>query len=183
MTTVEAVQNCTRITVDQDYQAEVVATDETLGVAVLRPSAPLAPLSVAHLRDDAPRLQSDVAVAGYSYGGVLGAPTLTFGTLADIKGLSGETEQTRLALAALPGDAGGPVIDISGGVLGMLLPAPSGGRQLPENVSLAADATALRSVLARAGLTPAESTERGAISPDEMNRLADGMTVLVSCWD
>ncbi|PJE34345.1 hypothetical protein CVM52_22765 [Pseudooceanicola lipolyticus] len=65
----------------------------------------------------------------------------------------------------------------------MLLPPPSGGRQLPENVSLAADATALRSVLARAGLTPAESTERGAISPDEMNRLADGMTVLVSCWD
>ena len=183
VTTVEAVQNCTRITVDQDYQAEVVATDETLGVAVLRPSAPLAPLSVAHLRDDAPRLQSDVAVAGYSYGGVLGAPTLTFGTLADIKGLGGETEQTRLALAALPGDAGGPVIDISGGVLGMLLPAPPGGRQLPENVSLAADATALRSVLARAGLTPAESTERGAISPDEMNRLADGMTVLVSCWD
>ncbi|PJE32726.1 peptidoglycan-binding protein, partial [Pseudooceanicola lipolyticus] len=102
VTTVEAVQNCTRITVDQDYQAEVVATDETLGVAVLRPSAPLAPLSVAHLRDDAPRLQSDVAVAGYSYGGVLGAPTLTFGTLADIKGLGGETEQTRLALAALP---------------------------------------------------------------------------------
>lgn len=183
VTTVEAVQNCSRITVDQDYQAEVVATDDALGVAVLRPSAPLAPISVAHLRDDAPRLQSDVAVAGYSYGGVLGAPTLTFGTLADIKGLGGEAELTRLALNALPGDAGGPVIDISGGVLGMLLPPPAGGRQLPENVSLAADATALRSVLSTAGLTPQESTERGQITPDEMNRIADGMTVLVSCWD
>ena len=75
------------------------------------------------------------------------------------------------------------MIDISGGVLGMLLPPPAGGRQLPENVSLAADATALRSVLSTAGLTPQESTERGQITPDEMNRIADGMTVLVSCWD
>ena len=183
VTTVEAVQNCTRITLDQDYQAELVTKDETLGVAVLRPLNPLAPLSVARLRDDTPRLQSDIAVSGYSYGGVLGAPTLTFGTLADIKGLGGETELQRLALNALPGDAGGPVIDISGGVVGMLLPPPGGSRQLPENVSLAADATALRNILETAGVVTENSTERGAIPPVEMNRIATGMTVLVSCWD
>jgi len=183
VTTIDAVQGCTRVTVDQDYPAEVAATDERLGVAVLRPLQPLSPISVARFRDDAPRLQSDVAVAGYSYGGQLGAPTLTFGTLADIKGLGGETELQRLALNALPGDVGGPVIDVSGGVVGMLLPPPSGDRQLPENVSLAADATAIAAVLASAGVTAENSTERGSISPVELNRIANGMTVLVNCWD
>ena len=183
LTTAEAVQNCTRITVDQDYQAQVVTTDATLGVAVLRPAEPLAPISVAMFSDSAPRLQSDIAVAGYSYGGVLGAPSLTFGTLADIKGLGGETNQQRLALNALPGDAGGPVIDISGGVVGMLLPPPSGNRKLPENVSLAADAGALRQLLDTAGVVSEQSTERGSIPPSELDRLASGMTVLVNCWD
>lgn len=183
VTTIEAVQQCSRITVEQDHRAEVVATDEGLGVAVLRPTDPLAPIAVAKLREDTLRLQSEIAVSGYSYEGVLGGPTLTFGTLADVKGLNGEAEQQRLALASLPGDAGGPVIDISGGVVGMLLPAPTGNRVLPENVSLATDATALRALLASVGVTPQDSSDRGAISPDELNRLADGMTVLVSCWD
>jgi len=183
ITTTEAVRNCTRITLDQDHRAVVAATDEQLGVAVVRPEGALAPIAVAQLRGDAPRLQSDVAVSGYSYGGALGGPTLTFGTLADIRGLGGEEDLQRLALNALPGDAGGPVIDISGGVVGMLLPAPDNGRKLPDNVSLAADATALQNVLSQAGVTSEQSAARGSISPDEMNRLANGMTVLVSCWD
>ncbi|MCB1341761.1 MAG: trypsin-like peptidase domain-containing protein [Pseudooceanicola sp.] len=183
VTTLEAVQQCSRITVEQDHVATVAAQDAALGVAVLKPADALAPIAVAKLREDTLRLQSEVAVSGYSYEGLLGGPTLTFGTLADIKGLNGEAEQQRLALASLPGDAGGPVIDISGGVVGMLLPHPEGNRQLPENVSLATDATALMALLASVGVTPSDSTDRGAISPDEMFRLADGMTVLVSCWE
>ena len=183
VTTLDVAQSCTRITLDQTYQADVVATDLTLGVALLRPKEALAPIAIARLRSDTPRLQSDIAVSGYSYGGALGAPTLTFGTLADIKGLGGETELQRLALDALPGDAGGPVIDISGGVVGMLLPDPETNRKLPENVSLAADAMALQALFEEAGVVSETSTDRGAIPPAEMNRLANGMTVLVSCWD
>ena len=183
ITTADAVQNCTRITADSDYRMQVVASDAKLGVALLKPQDALAPIAFARLRADAPRLQSDIAVSGYSYGGALGAPTLTFGTLADIKGLNGETELQRLALNALPGDAGGPVIDISGGVVGILLPAPEDGRQLPQNVSIAADATALSALLEGAGVVAEASTDRGAIPPAEMNRIANGMTVLVSCWD
>ena len=183
ITTAEAVRNCTRITLDQDHRATVVAQDDQLGVAVLRPEGALAPIAVAQLSGNAPRLQSDVAVSGFSYGGALGGPTLTFGTLADIRGLGGEEDLQRLALNALPGDAGGPVIDISGGVVGMLLPPPADGRKLPDNVSLAADSAAIQGLLLAANVTPEPNLARGAISPDEMNRLADGMTVLVSCWD
>ncbi|MHA6262637.1 serine protease [Arenibacterium sp. CAU 1754] len=183
VTTTEAVQNCTRITVDHDHPAEVIASDDTLGVAILRPSEPLAPMAIGAFRKTGLRLQSDVAVSGYSYEGTLGAPTLTFGVLEDVSGLNGEMEQSRLALSALPGDAGGPVIDVRGGVVGMLLAQPDNGRQLPDNVSLAADGAAIRALLEGAGLTATLNEVEASIPPAELSRIADGMTVLVSCWD
>ncbi len=183
VTTSDVVQGCSRITLDEEYRADLLTSDTGLGVAVLRPVEPLAPLSVARFRSSEGRLQSEVTVAGFSYEGVLGAPTLTYGILADVKGLKGESELSRLALNALPGDAGGPVIDAGGGVLGMLLPVDQAGRKLPENVSFVADAAAIRLILENAGVTP-ESLNDGTDQPlEDMPRMASGMTVLVSCWD
>lgn len=183
VTTAEVTQGCTRITLDGEYRAELVASDTALGVAILKPAEGLAPMQVARFSPAKGRLQSDVAVAGYSYQGALGAPSVTYGTLADIRGLQGETELSRLALASLPGDAGGPVVDASGGVLGMLLPRPGGSRQLPEDVNLAADATAIAAFLDAQGLVAEPFEPDGAINPVDLNRLAGDMTVLVSCWD
>jgi len=183
ITTSEAVQNCGRITLEDDVPAEVMVTDSALGVAVLRPATPVAPISVARFRSTQPRLQSDVAVAGYSFEGALGAPSLTYGTLSDIKGLRGETELKRLALAALPGDAGGPVLDSRGSVLGMLLPRATNGQQLPLDVSFAANRKAINNVLAEAGLSAESGDADSPMTPTQLNRMASGMTVLVSCWD
>ncbi|MFA3916026.1 serine protease [Ruegeria hyattellae] len=183
LTVTEAVQNCTRITLDNTYRADLVSQDSGLGVAILRPTQPLAPMAVAELHPDEPKLQSPVTLAGYSYEGVLGAPTLTFGTLSDVAGLRGEVELSRLAMAPQKGDAGGPVFDTGGSVVGMLLPDPANGQQLPRDVSFAADAQALRNVLEESGLTVENASDAAEITPDELNRRAIGMTVLVSCWD
>lgn len=183
VTTLEAVQGCERVTLDEDYGAQVVAIDDRLGVAVLRPVDPMAPISVAAFASTPPRIKSEIALAGYPYGGVLGAPTLTYGELADLRGLGGEPELKRLALNALEGDAGGPVVDGYGAVVGMLLPAPQQGRKLPEGVSFAADAEALRSVLTEAGIYAAQSQDRLPLPPETLAERATGMTVLVSCWD
>lgn len=183
ITTSEVIENCARITLEDDIAADVVTSDTALGVAVLRPGAPVAPMSVARFRATPPRLQSDVAVAGYSFEGALGAPSLTFGTLSDIKGLRGETELKRLALAPLPGDAGGPVLDTRGMVLGMLLPRATNGQQLPLDVSFAANSQSISNVLTEAGLAAESSDADATLTPTELNRVASGMTVLVSCWE
>lgn len=183
VTTADAAQNCTRITLDDDLRADVLVSDATLGVAILQPGERLAPMSVAQLRPSKGRLQSQVAVSGFSYAGVLGAPTLTFGTVADVTGLSGEPDLTRLTLDALPGDAGGPVLDSQGAVLGMLLADTNTGRQLPDNVSFAADSEAIRALLDAAGITTQFATGGSALAPVEMTRVAMGMTVLVNCWN
>lgn len=183
VTTAEAVDGCTRITLDELHDAQIVAQNSDLGIAIVRPVEPLAPMSFASFQEDIPRLQSEVAVSGYSFEGLLNSPTLTFGRLEDIKGLRGETDLKRLALAHLPGDAGGPVLDAAGAVLGMLLPRAVSDRQLPGDVSFAAGAAAIRAVLQEQGLGARSQQDGSSLDPVDLTKLATGMTVLVSCWD
>ncbi|MDT8327244.1 MAG: serine protease [Roseovarius sp.] len=183
LTTSEVVQNCGRITIDDMYDATVSLDDPARGIALLRPSERLAPQIVATFQDMTPRLMSEVAVAGYSYGGILGAPTMTFGQLADLRGLNGEEHLKRLAITALDGDAGGPVLDVGGAVLGMLLPHVQNGRALPEGVGFAANTGALREVLTQNGITPLVTSELGNMPPEALTERGGAMTVLVSCWE
>ncbi|WP_120499634.1 serine protease [Roseovarius sp. EL26] len=183
LTSAEFSNGCSRLTIDNDYTAELVAHDAELGLATLRPTETLAPRAYAAFQQDVPRLQSDIAVAGYSYGGVLGAPTMTFGQLADVKGLNGETHINRLALAALEGDAGGPVLDAGGGVVGMLLPQLTTGKQLPKGVSFATDAQTVQAFLSNAGISAETTTKNGALPAEQLTDQASNITVLVSCWE
>ncbi|MDE9450819.1 trypsin-like peptidase domain-containing protein [Aliiroseovarius sp. Z3] len=183
LTTAEAVKGCNRVTVNDDYVVDVSALDDARGLALLAPQDPLAPLAYAAFLTVDPRLKSDVAVAGYSYEGRLSAPSLTYGSLSELTGLNGEAELNRLTLAALPGDAGGPVLDAGGAVMGMLLPSQvSAGRALPEGVSFALDATSVTTFLSENGITP-DATDAGAsMDPVDLSSRAADMTVLVSCW-
>ena len=183
LTSADVTEGCTRITLENGHPAETALRDDGLGVALLKPAQALAPMAVAELAETAPPLQAGVIVAGFPYGGLLGAPTLTHGTLADLTGLRGETELNRLQLDALPGDIGGPVLNPAGQVVGMLLGAPKTGQQLPRGVAFAASAGALRNVLDLAGIAPQTPGAGTDLPPDDLNRRAAAITVLVSCWD
>ena len=182
VTTADVTAQCDRITIDTDLEATVLSSDAAANIAVLRPAERLAPANVAQFQTAVPRLQSEIAVAGFSYGDLLDDPTLTFGTLADLRGLRGEETLDRLALAAMPGDAGGPVYDTGGDVLGMLLPANEGAQQLPKDVSFALDGSEIRRVLTSLGLSVNETDQITSMHPEDLTNRATGMTVLVSCW-
>ncbi|WP_050527305.1 serine protease [Pseudorhodobacter aquimaris] len=184
LTTTESLQSCGRITLDHNIDATVTSQDDTNGLAVLTPVKPLAPRFIAEFADS-PRIGTEVALAGYSYEDALPAPTLTFGAVEDTKGLAGETGIARLSLSSLPGDAGGPVMDGKGAVLGMLIPATAtDGRVLPGEVSFVADVTSIKAVLDRAGIAPVQQTSRAApLPPSDLTERAMSMTVLVSCWE
>ena len=187
LTTIEAVDHCGTITLDQSHGAKVTFTDKESGLAVLAPDAPIAPRSVAAFATVAPQVGSAIAVSGYSYGARLPAPVLTQGKLEEDQGLNGEKGLSRLTLQALPGDAGGPVMDSAGAVVGMLLPAQSkDGKELPAGVAFAASAGAIAQVLAKAQsptLTLTAAQGGVAPNPDVLNAAVRDMTVLVSCWE
>lgn len=184
LTTIEAVAACGRVTIDRSTDATVSLSDAASGLALLTPKAPLSPRAVAGFATAPARLGSEVTVPGYSYEDRLPAPTLTFGTLEDIKGLNGEAGLNRLALQSLPGDAGGAVLDAQGAVLGMLLPAgPQGGKQLPAGVGFALSGAEITRLLAPTGVVPQTSIPAAPLSPAALAETGSGMTALVSCWD
>lgn len=184
LTTAGTLGACERITLNEEIEAELMAVDNSTGLALLSPKQALAPRSFAHFQPAVPRLQSDVVLAGYSYGGILGAPSLSFGSLADLRGLNGEETVKRLALGTRPGDEGGPVLDVSGAVLGMLVPgAPSDGHALPDDVSFAVDVETIARFMSNNGIN-ASAAERGpALRAGILADRAKDMTVLVGCWE
>ncbi|MCB2135371.1 MAG: trypsin-like peptidase domain-containing protein [Rhodobacteraceae bacterium] len=189
VTTSEVLNQCGRITIDGAEEVDVTLQDDALGLAVLKPRAALAPRGHADLRTTPARINSEVAVAGYSYEDALTEPVMTFGMLADLKGLNGEADLARLSLTALPGDAGGPVLDTSGKVMGMLLPRRNAdGRVLPADVGFALRADVIATALAERGVVLAQQASTGdvvaggALAAEDLTRIGMDMTVLVSCW-
>jgi peptidoglycan hydrolase-like protein with peptidoglycan-binding domain len=184
VTTIEAVAQCGRVTIDTDTEAAVLAQDASSGLAILRPKQALAPEVFARLQAAPPRAGAQISVAGYSYEGKLPAPVLTLGSLAETVGLNGEAGVARLSLPLLPGDAGGPVLDATGSVIGMVLAGvKTGAKVLPEGVAFAVQAPAIAQALLAAGISAQMSDVAEIATPDALSATGMGMTVLVSCWE
>ena len=172
---------CERVTVEG---AEATIETSEGAMALLRPAAALAPRQVAAFQTAMPRAGSDIAAAGFSYGGALSAPVVSFGQFGSAEGMDGEADQARLTLKLQDGDAGGPVFDPSGAVVGMILPREADAKRLlPEDLALALQGTAMAPVLAKAGIPPAAALTEGALAAEDLSAIARGVTVQVSCWN
>lgn len=185
ITTTEVVDGCTRLTLDMTHEAHAEVIDDALGVALLLPQDELAPLAHARFRRDEVTRSMSVTVSGFSYGEALSRPVLSRGSLNEPRGINGETHLARLSVHTEPGDAGGPVIDREGAVVGMLqTPGRNADRVLPGDVTHAVRAEAIVTLLEGAGLTPARHTAQAATqTPDALNHVARDLSVLVSCWE
>jgi S1-C subfamily serine protease len=184
LTTVDVLQSCARVTIDGDLPMTVALSDAQTGLAVLVPGRPLAPPGVAAFQTAPERTGAEVAVAGYPYEDRLTSPTLTFGYIEALEGLNGEPGLKRLNLPALAGDAGGPVVDGTGAVIGMMLPrAQDAARQLPPEVSFALAAAQIEQRLAAQGIVLGMAPAQDALPPEDLTRRARDMTVRVACWD
>lgn len=184
LTSAALTEGCGRLTLGGEGTASMSARDTALGLALLDPDDRVAPMGVATLSEGLPRPQSEIAVAGYPYGGRLGAPSLSYGTVEELAGLTGEAEVIRLALRALPGDVGGPVMDVTGAVLGVLMPpSDDPARTLPGDVQFAARLDAVVGFLRENGVTPSISQGGEPLAPEDMAIRSADVTVLVECWE
>ncbi|MGD9918631.1 MAG: trypsin-like peptidase domain-containing protein [Paenirhodobacter sp.] len=182
LTAAAGLDQCGRITVE-DEPAELSLIDAGLGIAVLTPKTPVAPAAVAPFEIAQIGPGADITVAGFSYPEALSAPVLSFGTLSDLTGLAGEASHARLAVHTLPGDAGGPVLDGGGAVIGVVLPrAADAAKLLPEDLTEAVQATAIAPVLAEKGFAPAAAEGTGTLAAEDISALAQKFTVQIACW-
>lgn len=183
VTTAAAVAGCGRITIERDTLAAVAASDAASGLVLLKPQAPIAPPAHARFAGSLPQKGAQVAAVGWSYGDRLPAPVLNPGLLEDVTGLDGQAGQIQLALDILPGDVGGPVMDATGAVIGLVLPGNPTGPALPRGVALAQTDAALTALMAQAQVMPDAASADVPATPDALQAQGLGMTALVSCWE
>jgi peptidoglycan hydrolase-like protein with peptidoglycan-binding domain len=183
LTTSEIARQCADVLINDIYRADITLSDPALGLAVLAPQQRLAPVAFAQFATAPGRLRSEIAVSGFPFGGAISAASMSFGELADLRGVNGEDGIQRLAVTTAETEAGGPVMDLAGSVIGMVLPGNASGRALPDEVTLALRGDQLGPVLANAGVTLTQSTRQGAMNRDNLARYGADMTVTVSCWN
>jgi S1-C subfamily serine protease len=145
--------------------------------------------TVASFRDGAPLRQGDAVVAvGYPLGQVLsGGPAVTTGTVSALAGLRNDTRFLQISAPIQQGNSGGPLVDSSGHVVGLvtsklsaLLVAAATG-DIPQNVNFALKASVVRDFLDTNGVkyrTAASiSEQRNAEIADQ----AKGFAVFIEC--
>ena len=128
--------------------------------------------------ESAARLGSPVTVVGYPYYGLFDqGVTATGGNVSALRGLSGSIDQMLLSAPVQPGNSGGPLLDRTGRVLGVVTARASEAYvrehsgSAPENMNVATRLEPLRAFLDDAGVSLPGS---GAVAPDA-NALADGL--------
>lgn len=167
-TVTEAVAGCTRITAAAEATSPtaMVVEEQRGDLTILRPEgrAPSGPVARPAGVSAEPLGRGEIVAAGY--GAVPGGAQA-----AILNGrYNGETDgRARLALRTTPEDAGGPVLDRTGGVLGMLLPATG-----PGAVARAIPARDLP----LEGASPTVTLE-----PDALAALARAISLRIACWN
>ncbi len=175
---------CSSIEVQNELRYTLVGHSEEMGLSVLAPLQPVSPRDFGRIRASGTQNGSKISVAGYPYGGMLGAPSLTHGTIAALTGLNGEEHLDRLSLSHFPTDAGGAVLGLGGEVVGVL--APRGDetvRSLPSDVSFMTDNQAIISFLKEANVAHALNLALVPKDPIEIERFARDIAIWIECWE
>ena len=176
------LSQCGRMTLEDSFDAKILATDISGSVALLQPQTMLSPIAVAKFSRRAAGFGDPLLLAGHSFEGRLGGASVTAAKIEDLKGLGGEENKLRLSLEALPGDAGGPLLDRSGAVAGLLLATRPGARSLPDKTHHAFKAEPLKELLFNAGLIADTKLSSEPLLDIQITRAARPLAALVSCW-
>ena len=167
LTNAHVVKDCNAVRIDQPgftelTPATVLARDTTNDLALLQAPttlhAPTPPAFRRHIR-----LGEDVFVFGYPLTGIVASSgNFTRGSVTAMAGLRDDTSQMQLAAPVQPGNSGGPVLDQTGAVVGVvvgkldpLLVAKATG-SLPGQINFAVKANTALSFLETNGVTAAE---------------------------
>lgn len=174
---------CGQITIFDDSDYRLMRHAPELGLSLLAPRGTVVPQSFFEIQGLPSKLDARAVLAGFSFGGLLNAPTLTFGSVAASSGLQGETHLDRLAMTAFASDVGGAVLNGSGDLMGILNPSDLGdGRQLPEGVNFVTDNLAIVEFLKEAGAPYSLNLTTSPKSGVAIERLARDAAVTISCW-
>lgn len=183
ITNEHVVHGCSDVrTVGDSAVLKVVAVDESNDLALLSGATGTVRFKI---RSSGPELGEVATALGYPLGQMSNYQlNATTGSVTALAGPGGDSRYFQLSAPVQPGNSGGPVIDASGGVIGVVA-ATADARKvlersgaLPQNMNYAIQASVLTSFLHAHGVGAETSEERPSPLVDVINRSKAGVLVL-----
>jgi serine protease Do len=185
LTNQHVISGCASLTVD-GHPAAVLAEDAVFDLALLKVGA-LTGAATASFAESPARLNSDVTVVGYPLSGLLGGLNVTRGAVTSTKGIGGDGINMQISAPVQPGNSGGPVLNGSGQVVGIVVARLSDSFAIesfgtvPQNVNFAIRGEIAKLFLAQNGVEPVVAPAIAPLAPEDLAEIAQGFTRLITC--
>ncbi|MBP0493765.1 S1C family serine protease [Pararoseomonas indoligenes] len=193
LTNRHVVDGCDRVLVrgpDGRNHAAVppARTDANLDLALLAVPGLTGP--VLSFRQDPPLRRGEGVVAfGYPLTGLLSSDAkLTRGEINGLAGLRDNQDQIQISAPVQPGNSGGPLLDMQGNVVGVVVSKLNAqavaGRtgDIAQNINFAVRGERAAAFLRAAGVTPAAARSNGADrSAADVGEIAERATMFIRC--
>ncbi|HEY4750522.1 MAG TPA: serine protease [Steroidobacteraceae bacterium] len=193
LTNNHVVDHCTSISVktpnSKPLVATVAAVDPKNDLAIIKISYDVPLGEPAHFRAQAQpaRLGESIAVIGYPLTGMLSSePKATFGQINSVAGYNNDYTLLQISAPVQPGNSGGPVLDESGQVIGVVVSQASLAvvaiaGNVPQNVNFAIRGEVAQIFLAARGIKILAGNRRHALSTSAVAAAGVKSTVFVQC--
>ncbi|MBR0657473.1 S1C family serine protease [Plastoroseomonas arctica] len=193
MTNAHVVEGCTEMRARRpdgsDVVARVDAADRTRDLALLTVQTDVGP-ALNFRATPGPRRGETVVTYGFPLAGLLSSgPSLTTGSVSALAGLSDDPRQIQISAPVQPGNSGGPLLDMAGLVIGVVVSKLNAQRvaqrtgDIPQNVNFAVKGQEALAFLREQNvtLTPQEGREP-LRSPAEVGEIADRSVMFLRCF-
>ena len=191
LTNFHVVRSCTGVRArnaqGREIPVSVRATDERQDLALLELGAEAGP-PLAFRAGPVVRRGESVVTYGFPLAGVLSSgPTLTTGDISALAGLADNPAQFQISAPVQPGNSGGPLLDSSGNVVGVIVSKLNAQRiaqrtgDIPQNVNFAVKGSEAVEFLRRNGVQPRLGDSARPRSPAEIGEVADPSVLFLRC--
>ncbi|MGE0237090.1 MAG: S1C family serine protease [Parvibaculaceae bacterium] len=192
LTNNHVVRKCAAITVsrtgDVTRPAAILRTDVINDLAVLKMDAAVAPDDVARFRSRSLRAGENIATYGFPLAGALSASgNIVSGNVSSLAGLADDVRHLQISAPIQPGNSGGPLMDYTGAVVGIVngkldeLVAIEVAGSLPQNVNFSIKANVGMNFLDAHSIPYELSSETASLDLPAVADKAKKFTVFISC--
>jgi len=174
------------LTAENPMKLRIVSTDETNDLALLQ--APARFREAAYIRATAMHSGESVVAIGYPFHGLLTSDfTVTTGIVSSLSGVLNDTRFLQISAPVQPGNSGGPLLDTSGNVVGVVaakinaITFAKATGDLPENINFAIKTGAVRDFLDNSAVTYQTAESGAELKAAQIASNARAYTMLISC--
>jgi len=163
---------------NKEYDAELIATDKTLDLALLKVEAK--PKSYISFSKNKLKKRQLIIIAGYPLGEFLSDDLkINEGKISSLKGFDNNSNEITVDIAINPGNSGGPIVNEKGQLVAIAVAGMS--KEVTEGISFGIKYSAAANFLKSNKINPNIDLMSFSMDDDKLNNLLEESTVYTFC--